>query len=86
MPDTPNLRPATRDELTQSLSFALRFNGRRRIHRADEFMAHITAERLVEYLERAGYLVMCKPPADQHGKPGNHAGWVEQAIKLQRDE
>jgi len=26
MPDTPSLRPATRDELPQSLSFALRFN------------------------------------------------------------
>ena len=86
MPDTPNLRPATVDELTQSQSFALRFNSRRRIHSADELLAQITAERLVEHLERSGYVVMCKPPADQHGKPGNHAGWVEQAIKLQRGE
>jgi hypothetical protein len=86
MPDTPNLRPASRDELTQSLSFALRFNGRKRVHSADELMADITAERLVEYLERAGYVVLCKPAADQHGKPGNHAAWVEQAIKLQRGE
>jgi hypothetical protein len=67
MRDTPNLRPAARDELTQSLSFAVRFNGRKRVHGADELMAQITAERLVEYLERAGYVVMCKPPADQHG-------------------
>jgi hypothetical protein len=79
MPDTPNLRPATRDELTRSLSFALRFNGRRRI-------AQITVERLVEYLERAGYVVLCKPAADQHGAPGNHAEWIDQAIKLQRGE
>jgi hypothetical protein len=86
MPDTPKLRPATRDELTQSLSFALRFNGRKRVHSADELMADITAERLVEYLEQAGYVVMCKPPAVQHGKPENHAEWVEQAIKLQRGE
>jgi hypothetical protein len=86
MSDTPNLRPATRDELTQPLSFALRFNGRRRIHGAGEVMADIKAERLVEYLGRAGYVVMCKPPVDQHGKPGNHSGWVEQAIKLQRGE
>jgi hypothetical protein len=34
MPDTPNLRPATRDELTQSLSFTLRVNGRKRVHDA----------------------------------------------------
>jgi hypothetical protein len=26
MPDAPNLRPTTGDEITQSLSFALRFN------------------------------------------------------------
>jgi len=36
MPDAPNLRPATRDELTQSLPFALRVNGRKRVHDADE--------------------------------------------------
>src|ERR1017187_1024007 len=54
MPDTPNLRPATRDELTQSLSFALRFNGRKRVPAADEVMARITAERLAEHLERSG--------------------------------
>ena len=58
-------------ELTQSLSFALRFDGRRRIHSADELMAQITADRLAEYLEQAGYVVMCKPPADQHGASGN---------------
>ena len=42
MPDTPNLRPVTRDELTQSLSFALRLNGRKRGHSADETMVRIT--------------------------------------------
>jgi len=81
MPDTPNLRPATRDELTQSLSFALRFNGRKREHGADEIMARITAERLVEHLERSGYVVMRKPPLGQHGAPGNLAGWIETVVK-----
>jgi hypothetical protein len=52
MPDQPDLRPGTHDELTQSLSFALRFNGRKRTHDADEAMAQITAGRLVEHLER----------------------------------
>jgi len=84
MPDTPNLRPATRDELTQSLSFALRFNGRRRIHSADESMAQITAERLVEYLERAGYVVMCKPAAARHSV--NLGAEVEKAVKITRSE
>ena len=67
MPDTPNLRPATRDELTQSLSFALRFNGRKRVRDADEAMARIAAERLVEHLERSGYVVMQGPPVPDHG-------------------
>jgi hypothetical protein len=82
MPDAPTLRPATRDELTQSLSFALRFNGRKRTHDADETMARITAERLVEHLERSGYVIMCKPPLAPHGAPGNLAGWVEKATKV----
>jgi hypothetical protein len=54
MPDTPNLHPATRDELTQSLSFALRFNGRKRARSADELMAQITVERLVERFGAGG--------------------------------
>ena len=81
MPETPNLRAATRDELTQSRSFALRFNGRRRVHSADEIIAQITAERLVEYLERAGYVVMCKPPADQHGTPGTTRAGLSRPLR-----
>jgi hypothetical protein len=86
MPDTPSLRPATRDELTQSLSFALRFSGRKRVHDADETMAQITAERLVEHLERSGYVVMHKPPLGQHGAPGNLARWIEKAAKVDQGE
>jgi hypothetical protein len=85
-PDTATLRPATWDELTQSLSFALRFNGRKRVHDADEMMARITAERLVEHLERSGYVVMHKPPLGQHGAPANLAGWIETARKSERGE
>ena len=63
---------------------ALRFNGRKRAHDADETMARITAERLVEHLERSGYVVMHKPPLGQHGAPGNLAAWIEKATKLDR--
>ena len=42
------------------------------------------AERLVEHLERSGYVVMHKPPLDQHGAPGNLAAWIEKATKLDR--
>jgi hypothetical protein len=58
MPDTPHLRPATPDEIADSLSFALRYQGRKRVHHADDTMARITAERLVQHLEASGFVVM----------------------------
>jgi hypothetical protein len=57
------LSPATPEEIRESLSFALRYEGRRRVHHADEVMARITAERLVEHLARSGYVVMKRPAA-----------------------
>jgi hypothetical protein len=51
MPDPAELRPATSDEIEQSLAFALRFDGRRRVHNGDEFMAKLTAQRLLDHLE-----------------------------------
>ncbi|MEA2727746.1 MAG: hypothetical protein QOF70_2221 [Acetobacteraceae bacterium] len=56
MTDTPNLRPATSDEIAETLSFALRYDGRKRVHHADELMAKITADRLVKHLEQTGYV------------------------------
>ena len=43
--------------------------------------AIVVAERLVEHLERSGYVVMHKPSLGQHGAPGNLAGWIEKATK-----
>lgn len=59
--DDKLLRAATTDELQDSLSFALRYEGRRRVHHADDVMACITAERLVRHLEASGYVLMKKP-------------------------
>jgi len=56
------------------------------MHDADETMARITAERLVEHLERSGYVVVHKPPLGQHGAPGNLAGCIERATKSDRGE
>jgi hypothetical protein len=63
MPDTPNLRPATTDEIATALSFSLQFEGRKRVHHADDAMARITAARLVRHLERSGFVLMKKPSA-----------------------
>jgi hypothetical protein len=46
-----------------ALAFALEFEGRKRWHDADAFMADIVAKRLVRHLQRAGYVVMKRRPA-----------------------
>ena len=57
--------------IEHALAFALRFDGGKRVHHGDEFMAKITAERLVKHLERSGFVVMKKPPL---GAPTTHPG------------
>ena len=47
-----HLTPATAEDLAEALAFALRFEGRKRVNDAGEFMAAIVARRLVRYLER----------------------------------
>ena len=61
--DKLQLRPASTDEIEQSLSFALRFDGRRRVHHADDAMARITAARLVAHLRKSGFVLMKRPDA-----------------------
>jgi hypothetical protein len=56
MSDAAPLRPATADEIAETRSFALRFDGRRRVHHADDAMTRITVERLVTHLERSGFV------------------------------
>jgi hypothetical protein len=58
----PKLIPADPCDLAAALAFALRFHGRKRTHNADEIMSEVVAKRLVEHLERAGFVVMKRPP------------------------
>ena len=51
-------RPATADEIVEALAFALRYEGRKRVHDADQAMGRITADRLVCHLERSGFVLM----------------------------
>jgi hypothetical protein len=60
--DADTLTPADPRDLADAIAFALRFEGRKRVHQADEYMASIAAERVVRHLERAGFVVMKKPP------------------------
>ena len=63
--DAEELRPATREELIEGLSFALRYQGRRRVRDADvdSFMGRAAAERLVDWLHMSRFVVMKRPPA-----------------------
>jgi len=65
MPDIEpaTLRPATDEELKWALSFALRFRGRKRVNHADDFMASLAADTLIQHLKRSGFVVMKKPDA-----------------------
>jgi hypothetical protein len=68
MPDfEEKLTPADPEDLAAALAFALKFEGRKRWHDADAFMADIVAKRLVRHLERAGYVVKKRPPLGGQG-------------------
>ena len=54
--------PATADEIADTLSSALRYQERKRVHHADDAMTRITAERLVQHLEASGFVLMKGPP------------------------
>ena len=62
MTEPEKLTPADPADLASALAFALRYSGRKRIHDADAFMAEIVAQRLVKHIERAGFVVMKRPP------------------------
>jgi hypothetical protein len=57
-----DLKPAAAEDIVESLAFALRFSGRKRVHDADETMARIVAKRLFEQLKG--------PPSPPHSTPG----------------
>ena len=69
--DKRTLHPATAAELEETLSFALRYAGRKRVYTADEVMARVTAERLVQHLERSGYVLMKRPAASAPSTSGH---------------
>jgi hypothetical protein len=58
--DPEKLLPVTEEDVADSISFALRFNGRKRFRGGDEFMAHLTAKHVVEHLRLHGYVFMTR--------------------------
>jgi hypothetical protein len=54
---------ASPEEIAETLAFALRYDGRRRVYDADDAMTQITAERLVRHLQQFGFVIMKLPAA-----------------------
>ena len=67
MPDAEDkLTPADPRDLAEAIAFALRYRGGKRVHQGEEYMAQVAAERIVEHLARARFVVM-KKPSDRGG-------------------
>jgi hypothetical protein len=50
MTDDKLLTPASPEDVAESISFALRGSGRKRVHDADAMAASIAADRIVRHL------------------------------------
>lgn len=68
-PLRPTSAPATAEELRETLAFCAPVRWPEAPPYADGFMAELAAEKLVEHLTRAGFVVMKKPPAPPHTAP-----------------
>jgi len=72
MTEPPLLRPATAEEIEETLSFALRFKGRKRADVAGPMMAQIAAEHLRRHLEASGFVVMKRPTGQAPSTTRHH--------------
>jgi len=68
------LSPAAPQEIAETIAFALRYSGRKRVNDASEMMAAIVAKRLVEHLARSGFVVMKRPPISGAAAIGSAGG------------
>ncbi len=64
------LSPAEPRDMVKTIAFGLRFESGRRIWQADEYMAVITAKRLIEHLTLDGFVVLRLSPLGGHSALG----------------
>jgi hypothetical protein len=62
MPDADKLMPADPRDLAISIALALTSGSRLAKVQSAEVLATVVAERVVEQLERSGFVVMKRPP------------------------
>ena len=66
-PNATDLAVASSEEVTEALSYALRYDERGKPRRGGwEFAASLAAERLTEHLRRSGFIIMKAPPSRPH--------------------
>jgi hypothetical protein len=70
MSDADKLTPADPRDLVISIAMALTSDSRLAKAQAAEAMANVVAERIVEHLKGAGFVVMKKPPLGGHSALG----------------
>jgi hypothetical protein len=76
MPDfAEKLTPAAPEHIADSISFALLFSGRKRVHDSDRMTASIAAKRIVRHLERSGFVLMKQPPIGGSAPLNPPASW-----------
>ncbi len=53
--------PTRPEDIANALAFALRYSWRKRVQDSTEIMAAIVAKRLIERLDRCGFIILKKP-------------------------
>src|SRR5271165_1966856 len=64
------LSAAEPEDVVKAIAFGLRFESGRRVWQADEYMAVMTAKRLIEHLTLDGFVVLKLPPLGGHSALG----------------
>ena len=64
------LSAAEPEDVVRAIAFGLRFESGRRVWQADEYMAVITAKRLIEHLTLDGFVVLKQSPLGGHSALG----------------
>jgi hypothetical protein len=73
--DADKLTPADAGDIAESISFALLFSGKKRVHDSDRLTASIAAKHIVRHLERSGFVLMKRPPIEGSAPLHPPASW-----------
>lgn len=67
-----DLKDATRDEVLQSMEYAMRFRHGKATNAARDVAVSALASMVLEHLELSGYVIKKKPPMAAHSTGGGN--------------